>query len=281
MRFLIVGAGAIGGYFGGRLLEAGRDVTFLVRRRRAAELANFGLVIRSRFGNIRLPPPPCLLADQLSEPFEVIILACKAYDLAGAIDSFAPAVGPGTAILPLLNGIGHLNALDERFGPDRVLGGKCMISSTLDADGRVVHLNDTHELIFGERGATRAVPVEAIEVALSGAKFDVLLSETILEAMWEKWILIATGAGITCLMRAAVGDIVAAGAAGLVTKLLEECTAIAMHQGFPPHPEFLDRTRRLFTAPGSLLTTSMLRDIERCASYRSRTSPRRSPATGK
>jgi 2-dehydropantoate 2-reductase len=155
MRFLIVGAGAIGGYFGGRLLEAGRDVTFLVRPRRAAQLAHVGLVIRSRFGDIGLPPPPCLLADQLSEPFEVILLACKAYDLAGAMDSFAPAVGPRTAILPLHNGMSHLHALDGRFGPDRVLGGKCMISSTIDADGRVVHLNDTHEQVFGERGAMR------------------------------------------------------------------------------------------------------------------------------
>lgn len=153
MRFLVVGAGAIGGYFGGRLLEAGRDATFLVRPRRAAELASAGLTIRSRFGDAALPAPPRLLASELNEPFDVVVLSCKAYDLEGAMDLFAPAVGPGTAIMPLLNGMRHIEALDGRFGRDRVLGGWCTISTTLDAQGRVIHLNDIHTLRFGERTA--------------------------------------------------------------------------------------------------------------------------------
>jgi 2-dehydropantoate 2-reductase len=265
MRFLIVGAGAIGGYFGGRLLEAGRDVRFLVRPRRAAELARTGLAIRSRFGDAALPAPPHLLADQLSEPFDVILLSCKAYDLDGAMDSFAPAAGSGTAILPLLNGMRHLDALDARFGPDRVLGGECLISTTLDADGRVVHLNDSHTLLFGERDGARSARAEAIAAQFACAKFDGRASETILQEMWEKWVFIATGAGINCLMRAAIGDIVAAGAAEQPAALLGECAAIAARQGFPPRPEFLDRTRATFTTPGSPLTASMLRDIERGA----------------
>jgi len=265
MRFLVVGAGAIGGYFGGRLLEAGRDVTFLVRPRRAAELAGAGLTIRSRFGDAALPAPQRLLAEELNAPFDVVVLSCKAYDLEGAMDSFAPAVGPSTAILPLLNGMRHLDALDGRFGAKRVLGGCCSISAALDAEGRVVHLNDTHLLRFGERDGARSPRAEAIAAAFAGAKFDGRLSQTILPKMWEKWTFIAAAAGINCLMRAAFGDIVAAGAADLATSLLDECADIAARQGFPPRSEFLDQIRRVLSTPGSPLMASMLRDVERGA----------------
>src|SRR3954471_5518463 len=129
MRFLVVGAGATGGYFGGRLLKAGRDVTFLVRPRRATQLAATGLAISSPAGDASLPSPPTVLASDLGEPFDVVILSCKAYDLDAAIESVASAVGPDTAVLPLLNGVRHLDALDARFGPDRVLGGSCFISA--------------------------------------------------------------------------------------------------------------------------------------------------------
>jgi 2-dehydropantoate 2-reductase len=142
MRVLVVGAGAIGGYFGGRLLQAGRDVTFLVRPRRAAQLAQTGPVIRSMLGDVDLPAPPTVTADTLREPFDIVLLSCKAYDLDDAMTSFAPAVGPETAILPLLNGMRHPDALEARFGGDHVLGGQCLISAALDPDGRILHLNE-------------------------------------------------------------------------------------------------------------------------------------------
>src|SRR5262245_5722891 len=134
MRILMIGAGATGGYFGGRLLEAGRDVTFLVRPRRAAQLAANGLVVVSPAGNIHIANPPCVDAASLREPYDLIVVSCKAYDLDDAIASFAPAVGPDTAILPLLNGMRHLDVLDARFGSRAVLGGQCVISGALDAD---------------------------------------------------------------------------------------------------------------------------------------------------
>ena len=265
MRTLVVGAGAIGGYFGGRLLEAGRDVTFLVRPRRAAELAKSGLVIRSRFGDATLSKPATILAENLRETFDVVLLSCKAFDLEGAIASFAPAVGPETVILPLLNGMRHLDVLDERFGRDRVLGGQCFIAVTLNEQHEIVHLNETHDLSFGERDGSRSDRVEAIASVLSNAKFNAHLSERIIPEMWEKWVFIATSAGITCLMRAAVGDIVAAGAADHATTLLNECAAIASQQGFPPIVSSIQRTRATLTMSGSGLTASMLRDIERRA----------------
>src|SRR3954453_15434271 len=94
MRFLVVGAGAIGGYFGGRLLEAGRDVTFLVRPGRAEQLARTGMAITSGFGDVTVPAPPTVLADQVRAPFDLVLLSCKPYDLEGVVDALSPAVGP-------------------------------------------------------------------------------------------------------------------------------------------------------------------------------------------
>lgn len=263
LRVLVVGAGAIGGYFGGRLIEAGRDVTFLVRDGRAAQLAQDGLAIRSPKGNAHLPAPPHVLAADIAGPFDLILLSCKAYDLDAAMDSVAPAVGPDTAILPLLNGMRHLDALDARFGRTRVLGGLCTISATLDPAGTVVHLGDVHMLTFGERDGTRSARAEAIAALMQGAGFDARASESILPDMWEKWVFLATLAGITCLMRASVGDIVAAGGGDLALALLEECRATAEAEGFAPRAPFLTRSKATLTQPGSAFTASMLRDVER------------------
>jgi 2-dehydropantoate 2-reductase len=262
MRILVVGAGAVGGYFGGRLLQAGRDVTFLVRPRRAAELTKHGLTIRSGRGDFHRPSPPVVVQEDLAEPFDLVLLSCKAYDLEGAMASFAKAVGPTTAILPLLNGMRHLDRLAERFGADRVLGGLCVISATLDAEGAIVHLNDLHALTFGELDGSHSRRIEGVASALLNAGFDARLSDQIRLEMWEKWVFIATAAGITCLMRSAVGDYVAAGGADLATALLAECASIAAAQGFPPREPALERARAAMTAAGSPLKASMLRDIE-------------------
>ena len=262
MRILVVGAGATGGYFGGRLLQAGRDVTFLVRPHRAALLREHGLTIRSPLGNFHHSAPPLVTQETLRDAFDLVLLSCKAYDLDDAIASFAPAVGPRTAILPLLNGMRHLDVLAERFGAERVLGGQCVISSTLDANGAILHLNDLQSLTFGELAGGRSERIEAVAADLSGAGFDARLSEAIRQEMWEKWLFIAAGAGITCLMRAAIGDIVAAGGANLATGLIAECAAIATAHGFAPRAELLQRAHAALTAPGSPMTASMLRDIE-------------------
>jgi 2-dehydropantoate 2-reductase len=263
VRTLVVGAGAVGGYFGGRMLEAHRDVTFLVRPRRAAALARSGLRIRSHFGNATLGAPPVVLASGLTEPYDLVLLACKAYDLDVAIESFAPAVGPQTTVLPLLNGMRHMDVLGARFGASRLLGGLCVISSSLDPDGTIAHVNEAHDITFGEPDGGPSIRAEAVAAELAPARCVSRLSPTILQEMWEKWVFIATGAGIGCLMRGAVGDIVAAGGAELVERLLAECAGVAARAGFPPRDVALERARATFTAAGSPFTASMLRDIER------------------
>jgi 2-dehydropantoate 2-reductase len=263
MRILVVGAGGIGGYYGGRLLSAGRDVTFLVRQRRAAQLAASGLVVRSQFGDLDLPSPPTVMAGDIESPFDLILLSCKAYDLEAAMEALAPACGPDTLILPVLNGMRHMDLLKARFGESRVLGGLCLISVVLDPEGQILHLNDLHGLTFGEPAGGFTPRIEAVASALTGAGFDARLSESILQDMWEKWIFIATGAGSTCLMRASIGDIVAAGAAPIVMSLLAESSAIAAAEGYPPRTPAIERARDAYTKPGSTMTASMLRDMER------------------
>ncbi len=263
MRILVVGAGAIGGYFGGRLIEAGRDVTFLVRPRRAAELASAGLIIKSAAGDLTVPSPSTVLAENLNTRFDLVLLSCKAYDLDSAIAAFAPAVGPQTAMLPLLNGMRHLDVLDARFGRERALGGQCYIAATLDQNRAIVHLNNDYELSYGERDGGRSARIEAISAAMAGVLFKARVSEHIVLEMWEKWVFLATLAGSTCLMRASIGGIVAApGGKDFVLALLEECRAVAQANQHPPRDAVVERYRAALTAEGSSLTASMLRDIE-------------------
>lgn len=263
MRILIIGAGATGGYFGARLLQAGRDVTFLVRPQRAAQLAALGLQVRSPHGDFKVDQPPMVVTDSIQQPFDLIVLSCKAYDLPGAMESFAPAVGAQTAIVPLLNGMRHLEMLDARFGQQHVLGGRCLISATLNREGEVVQLSPMHALSLGERDNKLSERVQRIADCLKGAQFEVNASNQILQEMWEKWVFLATLAGATCLMRASIGDIVSApGGREFTLNLLTECHAIASAEGYASRAEFLELSRGLLTTADSPITASMLRDIE-------------------
>ena len=263
MKILMVGAGGTGGYFGGRLLESGQDVTFLVRAARAQTLARDGLVIRSPMGDVTLPSPPTVQADALNGHFDLIIVSCKAYHLAQVIEDMAPAVGPHTVILPILNGMQHLDLLDARFGAGRVLGGSCFIAATLDASGVVRHLNMSHGLTYGERDGSRSARVEHIEQAMSKARFEPRLSTHVAQDMWDKWVFLASLAGITCLMRAPIGDIVAApGGTQVALGLLEDCCKVAQACGHGPGETSLQRSRSVLTEPGSTLSASMMRDLE-------------------
>jgi len=262
MKVLVVGAGSIGGYFGGRLLDSGQDVTFLVRPHRAEALAARGLIIRSPSGDLTISCPPTVTADQLKQDYDFVLLSCKAYDLAQAIDDLAPAVGPSTRILPLLNGMRHMEVLDTRFGPERILGGLCMIATSLDSNGDIVHTGQLQSLTFGARDPGNEAIAGEVEQAFAGAGFDVIRSNLIVQEMWEKWIFIATNAGLTTMMRAPIGDIVEAGGSDLAEALLDECNSIADINSYPVRSDVLKRFRKMFTAEGSPMTASLFRDLE-------------------
>jgi 2-dehydropantoate 2-reductase len=262
LRTLIIGAGAVGGYYGGRLLECGRDVTFLVRPRRRGQLATTGLVVKSPYGDIDLPVPT-VLASEISGSWDLIIVSCKAYDLAEAMDSFAPAVGPDTMILPLLNGMLHLDALAARFGRKRVLGGLCSIGVTLDSQGAIVHFNNLHGLTFGEIAGGESARTRAVLDLFTPTRTQWSLSGNVIQDMWEKWVVLSTLAGATCLLRANTGDIVSVGGAGTIGAFLNEAQSIAEAERHAVAPVMLEGMLRLLTDPASSFNASMLRDRER------------------
>ncbi|HEY9712890.1 MAG TPA: 2-dehydropantoate 2-reductase, partial [Chroococcales cyanobacterium] len=207
MRILILGAGAIGGYFGARLIEGGANVSYLVRPGRAAQLKKDGLVVESCFGNLSLPLAESQIVEKATETYDLILLSCKAYDLDSAIEAIRPAVGPSTTVLPLLNGIRHVTELQKQFKEERVLGGFCIISSTLADTGKIIHFNNAHTLKFGEFSGEESERIKAIKAVFQPAKMDWKASPDISRDMWEKWVMIASLAATTCLMRASVGQV--------------------------------------------------------------------------
>jgi 2-dehydropantoate 2-reductase len=265
MRILVIGAGAVGGYFGGRLADAGRDVTFLVRGRQSEAIRQHGLRILSPHGNTTLYPK-LVLADEIAGSYDLIILCVKAYSLAGAMNDLAAAVGPNTIILPLLNGMRHLELLTRRFGEDSVVGGVCLIAAEVDTEGGIVQLTDIHRLVYGELKRGNSPRMSALNDAMQGATFEARTSENILQDMWEKWVLLASLGAATCLMRGNIGEIEAIpGGTDLARAILGECSGIATACGYAPGPAFLARTEKTLTTRGSTLTSSMYRDLSKSA----------------
>jgi len=266
MRILVVGAGAVGGYFGGRLAQAGRDVTFLVRTKRAEEMKAKGLQIISPYGDFTLHPKTAT-ARQIAGPYDVILLSVKSYSLVGAMDDFAASVGPETMIVPLLNGMRHMDQLAERFGEHAVLGGVCMVATEVDADGRIRQLTDFQSLVYGEVDAEITSRVRKLDEAMRDAGFDAAISENILRDMWRKWVMLATIGTLTCLLRGNIGEIASVPGGADVSRLaLAECAGIAAANGYPQSGAFLENQTARLTAKDSKLTSSMYRDFMKGAS---------------
>jgi 2-dehydropantoate 2-reductase len=265
MRLLVVGAGSTGGYFGGRLAQAGRNVTFLVRPGRAARLEADGLQIISPNGNVTLKPK-LVTADTLTPAYDAVLLTVKAFALEAAIADVAPAIGSTTMIVPVLNGMKHVDALVARFGASAVIGGVCKVATTLDEAGRIVQLAKFHDLAYGEMGGASSARIQALDTFMQGAGFDARLSPTIEREMWEKWVLLATMGGITCLMRGNTGEIEAApGGAAFVNGFLDEVVAVVRAVGKAPDETVLANTRAALTLKGSTQASSMYRDLQKGA----------------
>ena len=261
MRILVVGAGATGGYFGARLTQAGRDVTFLVRERRAEALRARGLHITG-LGDDEVVTPTLVAANEITDPADLVLLAVKATALPAALDDMAQAVGPDTLIVPFLNGMAHLNTLNDRFGAPNVLGGVVKVLTQLNDAGDIVRLAPFASLQIGPQDGKVSARIREAYDTLAGAGFDTSVSESIVAAMWHKWVFIATVGALTCLMRGAVGDIVAVPeGAKLGPAILDEAAAVSAAAGFPvPQSEF-DNTTRMITEPGSSFASSMYRDV--------------------
>jgi 2-dehydropantoate 2-reductase len=261
MTILVVGAGATGGYFGARLAQAGREVIFLVRPRRAEQLRERGLRITGRDAD-QVVTPRLVTADRLTGHADVVLVSVKASALAAAVTDFAPAVGPQTLVIPFLNGMSHLAVLNGRFGERTVLGGVVVVATQLNQEGDIVELGPAASLQIGTQDGSRTTRLQATYDLLSGAGFDLSISDDIIGEMWHKWVFIATVGALTCLMRGTVGEIVAVpGGPGLGPAILAEASAVSAAAGYPVAAARAASITQAVTQNGSPLTSSMSRDL--------------------
>lgn len=262
MKLLVVGAGSTGGYVGARLHEIGREIHFLVRPARAAQLRRRGLRINSPDGGIVIEPR-LVQRDTLAGPFDAVLLAVKGYQLDAALEDMAPAVGADTMILPVLNGMGHLERIANRFGADKLVGCTLKVATSLSDEGDIVQLNALQEMAFGELDGRDSARTRMLRDFLHGSPIVTRLTPDIRREMWEKWVFLASLGGITCLMRGPVGEVVAcSGGAECANAMLDEVAAVVRTVGDAPSSSFLQATRELLSAEGSPLTSSMYRDLQ-------------------
>jgi 2-dehydropantoate 2-reductase len=273
MKILVLGAGGIGGYFGGRLAQAGADVTFLVRPKRRDQIARDGLVVKSPLGDFTVKPQT-VLAEAVRPDYDVVLFTCKAYDLDSAMDAVAPAMQGGrAALVPMLNGMAHFERLDSRFGAAQVMGGTCHINAMLKPDGTVFHADALQRLLFGERGSvspTATAPqgggsprAEAFAAELARSKIDWKLSDDIEQDLWEKVVFLSALAANTCLHRGNVKEIMSApGGRESMERTLAANVALATAEGHAPRAQQLEAARKRLTDPEGLWSASMLRDLE-------------------
>ena len=263
MKILILGAGAVGGYWGARLTQAGVDTTFLLREKRAGKVRQEGLVVKSPKGDAVVPVKVVTRGSE-GGPYDVIVLACKAYDLDSAMDSIAPAVGPDTVIVPMLNGHAHFAALDAKFGAARVAGGLARISGMLGPNGEILH-SGASGVSFGERdGKPARASLVALDAACKKAGIDGGLNDNINQDLWDKWIMLCTLAATCCLMRGSSGDVLEADEGlAIVLETVEEARQVAAAAGHDPGEKGLKTIRSFLTMKGSKFTASMLHDLEK------------------
>lgn len=263
MRILVLGAGGIGGYFGGRLVEKGEDVVFLVRTKRKQQLEKNGLVIHSVNGDFSFVPKLITKADN-TDPFDIVLLSTKAYHLEEAINNLKPFVGDKTVIIPLLNGVAHLSPLKEAFGDNKVIGGLCIIETTLNKTGEVVHSSAFDRLVFGELEHQETDRIQQIADTFSGTKANFVLSNQIMQDMWHKYLLITVMSGLTTLMRAPIGPIrESVGGRDFIRNLFEEVTEIMRACKAPIADNIVEKYMKSVDSLSYDFKTSMQRDMEK------------------
>jgi 2-dehydropantoate 2-reductase len=261
MRFLIVGAGAIGGYFGGRLVQKGEDVTFLVRSNKQKQLDNEGLKITSVHGDFQTPVTTITYGEGV-EPFDCILIAVKAYHLPQVMKDLTPYISEHTMILPLLNGYDHFNILQKHFGAEKVLGGLCYIETTLDSKGTIVQTSSFHRIVFGEWAGRESDRAQLLFKHLDNAGFSAVLSSDIHREVWQKYIFIASLSGITTLMDSTVGPILASPQAhAIYEQLLTEIVSLAQSADMPVGADMIAATMQKMDALIPEFTSSMHRDM--------------------
>ena len=256
MRILVVGAGATGGAFGTLLQEAGRDVTYLVRPRKQEILRRDGLRFISPTAD-RTHPVKTITAPDGSEAFDLILVTVKATAFEGVLGELGAFVGPGTSIVPILNGMAHVDRLEQLY-PGRVLGGLARIVATLDGDVVRQQMPLTSLMVGGLNG--NPVPPEVSE-ALDVPGVDFSEVDDVMGALWDKWAFIASAGIVNCLFRAPVGRILEAGGQSRILEAISETEAVAAAAEHPVSGAAHAQAVGILTQPGSAFTSSLYRDL--------------------
>jgi len=261
VKILVVGAGAVGGYAAARMLEAGLDVTLLVREGRKRQIAASGLVVHSPSGDY-VGHPPLLVAGEAGGPFDLAIIASKAYGLPLLLDQLKPFLHPRTAILPLLNGMKHMEQIADALPGQPLLGGVARIEATLGGDGSIRHLTSMHRYTFGRyRGNLTDAEYETVRQTLSAVS---LFSERvdIEQDLWEKYAFIAVLSGLTTLFQATVGEI-RDHEPGLETfrRAFDETERVVRAAGGRLSEGYTDKQMTIVKGMSAASTSSMLRDM--------------------
>ena len=261
MRILMAGAGATGGYFGARLIQAGQDVTFLVRERRYQQLQTHGLVLQTPQGTEKFQPQ-LIQASTLKSHYDLIIVTVKSFALEQVMDDIAPAVGPETLIMPILNGMRHIATLQQRFGEDKVIGGLCKINATLGDQGEVIQMTPLHQLLYGALDGNNDARLQRVDAALRDCQVDTLFSDNIMHELWEKWLLLSTLGAVCCLARGNTQQILTSrGGEALLQGVFTEILSVITAEGYQPHPAVTARIFELLNNPATPMTSSMYRDL--------------------
>lgn len=261
MRILMAGAGATGGYFGARLIQAGQDVTFLVRERRYQQLQTHGLVLQTLQGTEKFQPQ-LIQASTLKSHYDLIIVTVKSFALDLVMDDIAPAVGPETLIMPILNGMRHIATLQQRFGEDKVIGGLCKINATLGDKGEVIQMTPLHQLLYGALDGNNDARLQRVDAALRDCQLDTLFSDNIMDELWEKWLLLSTLGAVCCLARGNTQQILTSrGGEALLQGVFTEILSVITAEGYQPRPAVTARIFELLNNPATPMTSSMYRDL--------------------
>lgn len=261
MRILMAGAGATGGYFGARLAQAGQDVTFLVRERRYQQLQNNGLVLQTPQGTETLQPQLTQVST-LTGHFDLIIVTVKSFALEQVMEDIAPAVGPDTLIMPILNGMRHIATLQQRFGEDKVIGGLCKINATLGEQGEIIQMTPLHQIFYGALDGNNDERLQRVDAALRDCQVDTLFSDNIMDELWEKWLLLSTLGAVCCLARGDTRQILTSrGGEALLQGIFTEILSVITAEGYQPRPAVTARIFELLNNPATPMTSSMYRDL--------------------
>ena len=266
MKIAVIGAGGVGGYFGGRLAEAGNDVWFVARGRHLQEMKRCGLKVKSRLGDILVKPVQATEDPAEIGPVDLVIIAVKLWDTDAAIATAKKLLKADTAVVSLQNGIEAIDRLVAAFGKQRVLGGVCHIAAVISGPGIILHTGPMAKLTLGELDGSTSARLEALSAAAKDAKIDFVASTEIEKAIWHKYVFLSSFAGVTTLTRLPKGPIMAEPETrAMLKQAIAETVAVGRARGIKLADDLPDALIKFAEGLPDDMKSSMLGDLERGA----------------